>query len=108
MHEGKGLLPADILIECAAEIVCDIVLSVGKSACPAKAAHDGAAFTVDTGRDLFPVDRAVPLLQTVSGLHDRDTEITSPLFELVGRIDPARPRADDNDVIVLHIPSVSS
>ena len=64
-HEGKGFFFSDIFIEGTAKIVCDIVFPVGKCTCSAKSAHNRTTLTGNTGLDLLPVNRTVPLFQAV-------------------------------------------
>ena len=65
----------DMLVERTAEVVCDIVFSIGKCARTAKAAHDRAGRTLDTGLYLLPIDRAAPLLQRIAGLKHGELQL---------------------------------
>ena len=62
VHQIQRFLTADMLIECAAEIVSDIVFSIGKSTGSAETAHDRTGLAVDTGLDLVTVDRTFSLV----------------------------------------------
>ena len=64
-HEGKGFFFSDIFIEGTAKIVCDIVFPVGKCPRSAKSAHNRTTLTGNTGLNLLPVNRTVPLFQAV-------------------------------------------
>ena len=59
VHETERLFFSDILIQCAAEIVRNIVLSVGKGTCSAEAAHNRTTLTGNTGLHLFSVDGTI-------------------------------------------------
>ena len=72
LHQLNGLFPADIFIESAAEIIGDIILAIGESAGAAESIHDGTGLAADAACDLVPVNRALPFLQHVAGLKDRD------------------------------------
>ena len=61
-HQLYGLLLAHVLIKRAAEIVGDIIFSVGKSARTAETAHNGTAGTAHTGLHLIAVYGTVALL----------------------------------------------
>ena len=103
-HQLQSLILADVLVERAAEIIGDVILPVGKGACAAEAAHNGAALTLDAGLDLVSVDGAVALFQAVACLNDGNAQGSIPLRQLVGRKNAARACADYNDII-LHIRS---
>ena len=103
-HQLQSLILADVLVERAAEIIGDVILTVGKGACAAEAAHNGAALTLDAGLDLVSVDGAVALFQAVACLNDGNAQGSIPLRQLVGRKNAARACADYNDII-LHIRS---
>ena len=103
-HQLQSLILADVLVERAAEIIGDVILPVGKGACAAEAAHNGAALTLDAGLDLVAVDGAVALFQAVACLNDGNAQGRIPLRQLVGRKNAAGACADYNDII-LHIRS---
>ena len=63
LHQFYRLLLADILIERPAEFICNIVFSVGKSACSAETVHDRTGFAADAAFYLIAVDRTFPLIQ---------------------------------------------
>jgi hypothetical protein len=74
MHQLKRLLFADIFVKRTAEVVGNIVFTVGKGSRAAKAAHNGTALAADAGLYLFSVNRAMPLIQSVSCFKDRHLE----------------------------------
>ena len=92
---------AQILVKRAAKIVGNVVFSVGKSACAAETAHNGAAFAGNTGFDLNAVNGTFAVFQRMSGLEDGDFQFRAQPGQLIGGKDTARPRAD-NDHIVIH------
>ena len=64
-HQLQRLPLADILIQRTAEVVGNVVLSVGKGPRAAEAAHDGAALAADAGLDFLPIDGAAAAVQGV-------------------------------------------
>ena len=70
VHQIYRLFASDVLIQRAAEIVRNVVFSVGESACSAKSAHDRTGRTFDTGFHLLAVNRTAPFFQRVAGLKD--------------------------------------
>ena len=68
VHEVERLLLADVFVQRAAKVVGDVIFSVGKSACSAESVHDRAGLTLDTAFDFVTVDRAVALLERVTGI----------------------------------------
>ena len=101
-HQLQGLLLADMLVKRAAEVVGDVILTIGKGACAAEAAHNGAALALDAGLNLITVDRTVALFQAVARFNDSNTQRGIPLYQLVGGKNSAGACADYNDII-LHI-----
>ena len=82
MHQLHGLLLADIFIERAAEVIRQVIFSVGKRARAAEAVHDRARRTADAVLDSLPVNG------------------TSALFERLA--DEMRRRAADASQVVVH------
>ena len=58
-HQIQGSLFSDMLVKSSAEVVGDIVFSIGKRTGTAETAHDRAGFATDTGFYFFAVDGAV-------------------------------------------------
>ena len=58
-HQIQGSLFSDMLVKSSAEVVGDIVFSIGKCTGTAETAHDRAGFAADTGFYFFAVDGAV-------------------------------------------------
>ncbi len=100
MHQLQGLLLADVLIQCAAKIVGDVVLAIRKSAGTAEAAHNGAAFAADTGFDLISVNGTAALMQGMTGLKNRHLHFRFFLHQLIGGKDTAWTCADNNYIII--------
>ena len=100
VHQIERLLLADVLIERAAEIVGDIVFSIGKCTGTAETAHDRAALAADAGLDLVAVNGAVALFKAVTGLEHGDAQVTAILCQLVGGEDAAGTAANDDDVVM--------
>ena len=100
-HQVQSLLLADVLKEGAAEVVGDVVLAVGKCACAAETAHNGAALAADAGLDLVAVNGTVALVQGMTGLENSNLHILIQLHQLVGGENAAGACAD-NDYIVVH------
>ena len=61
-----------MLVKRAAEIICYIIFSVGKSACAAEAAHYRAGFTADAGFNFVAVDGTAALGKRMPCLKNRD------------------------------------
>ena len=102
LHQLYRLLLADILIEGAAELVCDIVFSVGKCARAAEAAHDIAHGALCAGLHLFPVYRAAALIQRASELEHGDLQSLIRLREFIGGENTAGACADNDHIIICH------
>ena len=100
-HQLQRLGLAQILVKRAAKIIGNVVFSVGKSACAAETAHNGAVFAGNTGFDLNAVNGTFAVFQRMSGLEDGDLQFRAQPGQLIGGKDTARPRAD-NDHIVIH------
>ena len=98
-HELHGLLLADVLIQCAAELVGQVILAVGEGAGAAEAVHDGTGLAVDAGLDLIAVDGTVPLLQRVARLQHRHLPLGLTLHQFIGGKDAAGARADNQNII---------
>ncbi len=97
-HQLDGLVLADVLIECAAELVRNVVFSVRKGARAPEAAHDAAHGALDAALDLLAVDGTFALGELASKLEDRYLLLRRALGELVGGEDAAGAGADDDDV----------
>ena len=98
-HELDSVGFADVFIEGSAELVSDVIFSVGECAGAAEAAHNGAGGAVDAGFYINAVDRAFTLLKGSAELEDGDGELRGAAGELEGGEDAAGTCADDNDVI---------
>ena len=105
-HEVDRFLLADMLIERAAELVGDVVLTVGESARAAEAAHYIADIALDAGLDLFAVDGASALIQRTAKLEHRDLETAVCLDQLIGGEDTAGARTDNYYVVICHFESI--
>ena len=95
LHQLDGSFLSDILVERAAEIVRDVVLSIRESTGTTETAHDRAAVTVNTGFDLFTIDRALTTAELVTVLENRDLQIRTALDQLVGSENTTRARTDN-------------
>ena len=101
LHQVDGLPLSDILMERAAKVVGDIILSVGESPGAAEAAHNRAGPAADAAFHPVPIDGAMALLQGVSRLEHGNLQFRPFPGQLIGREYPSRPRSH-NDDIVLH------
>ena len=101
-HQIKCFLFADMLVKRAAELVGDVVFAVRKRARAAKAVHDRAGLAVNAVFDPDTVDRTVAFFKGIAKLKHGDSEILRFFKKLVSRKNTARPRAD-NDYVVVHI-----
>lgn len=95
LHQLDCGLLADILVERAAEIVRDVVLSIGEGTGTTETAHDRAAVTVNTGLDLLAIDRALTAAELVAVLENRDLQIRTALGQLVSSENTTRARTDN-------------
>ena len=95
LHQLDGILLSDILVERAAEIVRDVVLSIREGTGTTETAHDRAAVTVDARFDLLSIDRALTTTELVAVLENRDLQIRTALDQLVGSENTARARTDN-------------
>ena len=98
-HQIQGLFLADVLIERAAKIVGNIVFTIRESAGAAKAAHNAAAFAVDTGLDFVTVDGAFPLFQGMARLKNSYAQLGILLHQFIGRKNTARTCAHNNHIV---------
>ena len=92
-----------MLVKGAAEIIGDIILAVGESACTAESAHDGAAFAVDAGVDLLPVNGTAALFQRMPRFKYGDAAAWVFLFQFIGGKNAARAGAHDYGVEMFHV-----
>ena len=99
VHQLQRLVPADVLVERAAEVIRDVVFAVGERTRAAEPVHDRAGLAVDAGLYLFPVDRALALVQHMPRLEHGDLQAGIFFYQLIGGKDAARPRSDDDHVI---------
>ena len=67
-HKFDGFFLTDILVKCAAEIICYIILTVRKCTCTAETAHNSASFALNTKLNLVAVNRAFSLCKFVACL----------------------------------------
>ena len=85
----------------AAEIIGDVVLTVGERARAAKAAHDGTALAADAGFDLLAVNGAAALAQRMAGLEHGHLHDGIQLQQFIGGENAAGACAD-NDHVIIH------
>ena len=104
VHQIKRVLFADVFVQSSAEIVGDVVFTVGECSRTAKAAHNRTALTADTGLDLFSVNRATALVESVSRLEHRNLQLGSSLHKLVCGKDTARACADNYNIVIHMLP----
>ena len=100
LHQVDGFLLADILEQRAAELVRDVVLTIGERARAAEAAHDRAGGTLDAGFDLLAVDRASALVKRLAQLKYADLQCSVCLRQFVGGKYSSGACAHDDNVIV--------
>ena len=98
-HQFQCLFPADMSVQRAAEVICDIIFAVTKSAGPAETGHDGTALAADTGFDLISINGTVPLLKLRTALKYTDLPAGSSLHQFISGKNTTRPRADDDHVV---------
>ena len=101
VHQLHGLLLADVLVQCAAELVGQVIFAVGERARAAEAVHNGAGLAVDAGLHLVAVDGTVPLFQRVASLQHSHLPLRPALHQFIGGKNTAGAGAD-NDHIISH------
>ena len=99
-HQVDGLLLAHILIQGAAELIGDIVFSVGKGARAAEAAHDRAGGAFDAGLDLLAVNGAFPALKRIAQLEHTDFQPPVRLGQLISAEYSSGACAHDDHIII--------
>lgn len=102
LHERRGFVAADILIQRSAKIVRDVVFPIGEGTGSAEAAHDRAGLAVNAVLDLHPIDRAFAAGELVPLIEDGDRELRILLHQLIGRIDASGAGTDDDDIVIFH------
>ena len=107
VHQLQRLVLADVLIESAAELVGDVIFTVGESACTAKAVHNGAGLALDAGLDLHAVDGALALMEGIARLKDGHLPLGLQLLQLIGGENTAGAGTDNHDIILFHFHSIS-
>ena len=68
----------------------------------AEAAHDRAAFTADAGFDLIAIDRALALVEGMTGFKYSNFHGRIPHHQLIGGENTARAGADHNHIQLGH------
>ena len=101
VHQLHGLLLADVFVQCASELVGQVIFAVGKCAGAAEAVHNGAGLAVDAGLHLVAVDGTVPLFQRVASLQYGYLPLRPALHQFIGGKNTAGAGAD-NDHIISH------
>jgi hypothetical protein len=99
-HELKGFFLADIFKKGSAEIVGDVIFSVGKSARSAETAHDGTGFAADAGFDFFTVDGAAAFFKGMSRFENRNFKFGFLFNKFKSGKNSAGACADYNNVII--------
>ena len=98
-HQIQGGLFADMLVKSSAEVVGDIVFSIGKCTGAAETAHDRAGLTADTGFHFLTVDRTVAFAQRITRLKYSNLQSRFFLNQFIGREDSARTGSNNNYII---------
>ena len=83
-HKLYCLSLAYVLIERAAELICNIVLAVGECACAAEAAHYSADRAFNAGFYLFAVNGAFTLFERIAKLKHGNFQILIAVYKLIG------------------------
>ena len=102
LHQLDGLLLADIFVQRAAELVCNVVFSVRKSARAAEAAHNIAHGALRADLHLFPVYRAAALRERTPQLKHGNFQFLAGLCQLICGKYTAGACADNYHIIVRH------
>ena len=101
-HQLNGSILADILVQCAAEVIGNIIFPVREGARSSETAHDRAGLTSDAAFYFLPVDRTFSLLQRIPRLKYSHPDPGGFLHQLIRRKDPSRTCADDDHIISFH------
>ena len=100
VHQLHGLLLADIFIERAAEVIRQVIFSVGKRARAAEAVHDRARRTADAVLDSLPVNGTSALFERLALFKYGDPLLRTELRQLIRRENSSGACADNNDIIL--------
>ena len=100
LHQFSRFLFADVFVQRATKVVCDVVLAVGECACAAEAAHNRTRFALNAGFNFITVNRAFALCKFVARLKHGDFKVVIFCSEFVGGKNSARTCANNNYIIV--------
>ena len=107
VHQFQRPGLTDVLIQCTAKVVGDIIFAIGKCAGATKAAHNAAALTSDTGLDFVTVNGTLTLVQRMARLKHSDLQFGIVLSQFVGCKNSSRTCANNNHIIfhgLIHLP----
>ena len=100
-HKVKSVFLSDIFIKGSAEIVGDVVFTVGKSACAAETAHDGAGFAADAAFDFYAVNGAAAFFKGMSRFENSNFKFRF-LFNKFKSGKNSAGACADNDYVIIH------
>ena len=103
-HQFNGFVFSDMLVQCSAKIIGDIIFSIGECTCATKAAHNRTSLTVDTVFDFFAVNRTFSFFKRISLFKNSHFVIRFFFHQLVCRKDSSR-AGTNNDHIIVHASS---
>ena len=75
MHQVQCCDFPDIFMQCASEIISDVVFSVGKCTGTAKSVHDGTVFAINTVLDFYTVNGTFSFFQRSAAFQHGNFEI---------------------------------
>ena len=100
VHQLESLISADVLVHSSAEVVCDVVLTVGEGSRAAEAAHDSAGLALDAGLDLVAVYGAFAFFKRAACFKYSDLEIGTLCSEFIRREYTSRTCSDYYDIVI--------
>ena len=98
LHQVKGFLFSDMLIQRSAELIGDVIFPVRKSTGSAEPAHDAADRAADTCFDFITVNRAFSLFQRTAEFKDGNLQIA--FCQFIGRKNAAGTCSDNNHIVI--------
>ena len=89
-----------MLVKVTAEIICDVVFAVGKTACATEAVHNRARLAADTAFYFFAVNRTYTLGDRLTAVDHADLDVLSHINKFICHKNAACACADDNNVVI--------
>ena len=98
-HQFQRLFSADMFVQRTAEVVGDIVFTVGKSTGTAKTAHNAAGVAVNAVVNLLGCQRSEALFDRIAGLQHNNLQLRILQHKLIGGKNCGRTATDNGYII---------